>query len=288
MHPQAHRRHEGGERLRARAARAPHGDGAAARRPARARGRASSRFQAVGVGGAHGRDGLPLSRTSASGRRPEPSGDGGAARRLHPLQPLRARVPRGPGQRRDRHGLPQRRGQDRVRPGRPDGRLDLRRLRRMRPGLPDRSADAGLGDRRRGQGPSRERPRGRQRLPLLRRRLPDHLPRQGRQDPLRHRAQRPGQREPAVRQGPLRLRLRHPPRPADQAADPQAGRAEGGRRCDRPGQPLHPLPRGDLGRGARRRGSGPRPHPRPRRRRRRSRASARPRARTRKPTSCRS
>ena len=34
----------------------------------------------------------------------QPSGDGGAARRLHPVQPVRARLPRGPGQRRDRHG----------------------------------------------------------------------------------------------------------------------------------------------------------------------------------------
>ena len=33
--------------------------------------------------------------------------------------------------------------EDRVRPRRPDGRLDLRRLRRVRAGLPDRRADAG-------------------------------------------------------------------------------------------------------------------------------------------------
>ena len=58
------------------------------------------------------------------------------------------------------------------------------------------------------------RPRGRQRLPLLRRRLPAHLPDQGRQAALRHRPQRPGEPEPAVRQGPLRLRLREPIRSA--------------------------------------------------------------------------
>ena len=52
------------------------------------------------------------------------------------------------------------------------------------------------------------RPHGRQRLPLLRRRLPAHLPDQGRQDRRRHRQERPGQPEPAVREGPLRLRLR--------------------------------------------------------------------------------
>ena len=38
--------------------------------------------------------------------------------------------------------------EDRVRPRRPDGRLDLRRLRRMRAGLPDRRADAGARRRR--------------------------------------------------------------------------------------------------------------------------------------------
>ena len=46
----------------------------------------------------------------------------GQSRRLHPVRPVRARLPRGAGQRRDRHGLPQRRRQDRVRLRRPDGR----------------------------------------------------------------------------------------------------------------------------------------------------------------------
>ena len=76
----------------------------------------------------------------------------------------------------------------------------------------------------------RGRPPGRERVPLLRGRLPDHLQYQGRRDPLRHRAQRPGQREPAVRQRPLRLRLCQPSAPADQAAYPQAGPRQGGRR----------------------------------------------------------
>ena len=57
-----------------------------------------------------------------AGARPQPSGDGGASRRLHPVQALRARLPRGAGQRRDRHGLPRPRREDRVRPRRPDGR----------------------------------------------------------------------------------------------------------------------------------------------------------------------
>ena len=51
------------------------------------------------------------------------------------------------------------------------------------------------------------RSRGAQRLPLLRRRLPAHLSHQGRQAALRQRQERAGEREPALRQGPLRLRL---------------------------------------------------------------------------------
>ena len=77
----------------------------------------------------------------------EPPGDARQPRRLHPMQSLRPRLPRGSGQRRHRHGLPQSRRQDRVRFRRPDGRIDLRRLRRMRAGLPDRRADAGCADR---------------------------------------------------------------------------------------------------------------------------------------------
>ena len=80
--------------------------------------------------------------------RPQPSGDGGQSRRLHPVQSLRPRLPRGPGQRRHRHGRPRPSRKDRVRFRRPDGRLDLRRLRRMRAGLPDRRADAGDPGRR--------------------------------------------------------------------------------------------------------------------------------------------
>ncbi len=52
-------------------------------------------------------------------------------------------------------------------------------------------------------------------LPVLRRRLPADLQRQGQQDPLRRRPRRPGQPRPPVRQGPLRLRLRAPPAAPD-------------------------------------------------------------------------
>ena len=49
---------------------------------------------------------------------------------------------------------------------------------------------------------------GRFAVPVLRRRLPAHLPRQGQRDRPRRGPRRPGQPRAAVRQGPLRLRLR--------------------------------------------------------------------------------
>ena len=63
----------------------------------------------------------------------------------------------------------------------------------------------------------------------------------------------PANHEPPVRQGPLRLRLRAAPASPDQAADPQAGRAEA--QATSPSirtNWLRGVPRGDLGRGARR------------------------------------
>ena len=81
-------------------------------------------------------------RASASGRSLAP-GDRGQSRFLHPVHALRARLPRGAGERRHRLRLPRRALEDRVRPRRSDGRVHLRRLRRVRAGLPDRRADAG-------------------------------------------------------------------------------------------------------------------------------------------------
>ena len=211
-------------------------------------------------------------------------GDRGEPRRLHPVHALRARLPRGAGERRHRLRVPRRALEDRVRPRRPDGRLHLRRLRRMRAGLPDRRADARA--RRR---PDRRRQDSRLGLPVLRRRLPAHLPRQGQQDHLRAGQGRPGEPQPPVREGPLRLRLRAAPAPADQAADPQAGRAKKHKDFTVDPDNWHGgVPRGELGGGARFRGaracatsatptaSG------------RSPASARPRARTKRPTCSRS
>ena len=82
-------------------------------------------------------NGDPTGR-GARARRLEP-GDLGQPRRLHPVRPLRARLRRHPGQRRDR---PQRQGlhdPDRVRPERPDGRVVVRDLRRVRGRVPDRA-----------------------------------------------------------------------------------------------------------------------------------------------------
>ena len=106
----------------------------------------------------------------SAGRRPLASGDGGAPRRLHPVQSLRARLPRRTGQRRHRLRLPRRRIEDRVRPRRSDGRLHLRRLRRVRAGVPDRRADARPRCRQ-----DRARQAGRFGMSVLRRRLPAHL-----------------------------------------------------------------------------------------------------------------
>ena len=99
---------------------------------------------------------------------------------------------------------------------------------------------------------------------------------------------RPGEPGAALRQGPLRLRLRQPSRPADRAADPQGRRAEVGRRRGRSRQSLDAFPRGHLGRGDGARRRRPARDPRAQGRQRAWPASARPRARTRRPISSRS
>ena len=48
----------------------------------------------------------PLRPARRADARPQPSGDGGQSRRLHPVQSLRPRLPRSAGQRRHRHGRP--------------------------------------------------------------------------------------------------------------------------------------------------------------------------------------
>ncbi len=169
--------------------------------------------------------------------------DRGQSRFLHPVHALRARLPRRAGERRHRLRVPRRAFEDRLRSRRPDGRIDLRRVRRMRAGVPDRRAHAGA---RRGARQARQ--AGALGLPVLRRRLPAHLQRQGQQDPLRRRPRRSVESQAAVREGPLRLRLRASQAAADEAAHPQARRAEARGLHDGPVEPARVLPRGDAGR----------------------------------------
>ena len=221
--------------------------------------------------------GAPL-RDRARGRHPagerprrgplEPR-DRGEPRRLHPVRPLRPRLRRHPGQRRDR---PLRQGllhADRVRPERPDGRVVLRDLRRVRGRLSDGRAREQAHQRRPDQVAHRARLGGHG-LPVLRRRLRAHLPRgpRAQRDLVRRRPRAARLAAAPVREGPLRLGLRELAAAPHHAADPdrgvvsegaavvgrarrgprpaqEAGRARGLRRGDAP------LPRGELGRGAR-------------------------------------
>ncbi len=182
----------------------------------------------------------------AAGAGPLASRDGGQPRRLHPVHALRARLPRGAGQRRHRLRVSRRALADRVRPRRPDGRVDLRGLRRMRAGLPHGRARAGEGRLSRAG-----RAQGGVGVPVLRRRLPAHLPRQGRCDRPRRGPRRPRQPGAPVREGALRLRLRAPSAAADEAADPEARRAQSGRLRDGSRQSALGVPRSELGGGAR-------------------------------------
>ena len=210
-------------------------------------------------------------------------GDRGEPRRLHPVRPLRARLPRRTGQRRHRLRLPRRGLEDRVRPRRSDGRFHLCRLRRMRPGVSDRRAHA----RARGR-EDRGRQAGGVGLPVLRRRMPAHLPRQGQPDSLRAGQGRSCELEPTVRQGPLRLRLRAAQASPDEAADSQAWRGQAQGLHRRSGQLERRLPRSHLGGGARLRRQRLARRARHATARSRWPASARRRARTKRPTCSRS
>ena len=132
-------------------------------------------------------------------------------------------------------------------------------------------------------------PRGGQRVPLLRRRLPAHLPDQGRQAALRHRQGRPGEPEPAVREGPLRLRLRQQSAAPDQADGAQGRRAEMPPTIwSIPSNPWTHFREATWEEAMERAACGPEENPRPRRPARARRASARPRARTKRPICSRS
>ena len=160
--------HGGHDRQRARRALAEDGARAAAlRHPG---GAAYARLGARPLGeGAQGRQ-AALRAAPPAGRRSLAPRHRGQSRFLHPVHALPARLPRGAGERRDRLRVPRRALEDRVRSRRPDGRLDVRRVRRMRAGVPDRRAHAGA---RRRAGEARQ--AGALGVPVLRRRLPAHL-----------------------------------------------------------------------------------------------------------------
>ena len=80
-----------------------------------------------------------LPRGRGRGDRLLQPGHRGQPRRLHPLRPLRPRLRRHPGQRRHRPHGQGLRDPDRLRPRRPDGRVDVRHVRRVRRRLPDRA-----------------------------------------------------------------------------------------------------------------------------------------------------
>ena len=84
-------------------------------------------------------------------------------------------------------------------------------------------------------------------VPVLRRRLPAHLQHQGQQDSFRRRPRRAVESRPAVREGPLRFRLRASQAAPDQAADPQTRRAQARRFHDGPGESARIFPRSDAG-----------------------------------------
>ena len=116
----------------------------------------------------------------------------------------------------------------------PMGDSHLRRLRRMRAGLPDRRADAGDAGRCRN---GRARPTaGRLGVPVLRRRLPAHLSRQGQQDLHVDGRDGPANHDRLCVKGRFGFDYVAPSAAPDQAADPQGRRAEDRGRSGRSGQ----------------------------------------------------
>ncbi len=107
LHPHAVAGHEGQDPDRPRQDRAPHGRRAADHRSARCERTRTIRTASSGRSPSARRSSpaaSPSARRSRCRRRPQPRRDGGQSRRLHPVQSLRPRLPRGAGQRRHRHG----------------------------------------------------------------------------------------------------------------------------------------------------------------------------------------
>ena len=101
LHSHAVAGHEGQDPDRPRQDRAQHGRRASAHRPARSgASRTIPDSELWKTANAHEDRAGPLSQARATTRRarPQPSGDGGQSRRLHPVQSLRPRLPRSAGQ----------------------------------------------------------------------------------------------------------------------------------------------------------------------------------------------
>ena len=189
---QGRRRHEGEDGERAGEEVARDGVRAADGRPARARDEPRSRLQVLELGRCHGRHADEPLPEGSSPRRPTCTHSAiavnldacincglcvRACREVQANDVIGMAYPR-----------PRLQGRVRFRPG--HGAVDLRRLRRVRAGVPDGRAD-GEEPARRGRHARQLRDQlGRHAVPLLRRRLPDHGARQGREDPLRRRPRR--------------------------------------------------------------------------------------------------
>ena len=250
--------------------------------------RAASRTSNCGLGRTLGvRPAALRARARRRRARPVAPGDRGQPRRLHPVHALRARLPRGAGQRRDRLRVPRRARRrscstSTTRWARstcvacgecvqacPTGALMPARGAGLAGGRSRRSTRCARTAASAASSPTTSRTNT-----IVARRGP----------------RRPGQPRPAVRQGPLRLRLRAPPAAPDAAADPPRRRAPRIRPTSRSTRRLRcdvfreaswdealDVAAGGLTR-----------DPRHARRRSRSPASARPRAATRRPTCSRS
>ena len=283
-------RHEGAHRQRARQGVAQDGVRAAGRRPARARRRARPASALLELGRPDRGRRQPLPARAAS-RRPTVAIRRWRSTSTPASSALAACAPAARSRSTTSSAWPSRGEHAKIvfDLDDPMGDSHLRRLRRMRAGLPDRRADAGDAGRRRTASSQRAGPQGRHRLPVLRRRLPAHLPRQGQHDRRVEGRDGPANHNRLCVKGRFGFDYVAPPAAPDQAADPQAGRAQERDDTIDPANPLDAFPRGELGGGAR-----PSPptglttHPRPRRRQARWPASARPRAPTRRPTCSRS
>ncbi len=164
------------------------------------------RREVLAVGRSRGGDVEPLPVVARIARtRPQPPGDGRPSRRLHPVRALRAGLSRGPGQRRHRMAYRGHAAKVVFDFDDPMGQSTCVACGECVQACPTGALlPASVLDE---QGLAAHRPdrNGREPLPVLRRRLPDDLPPGRRPHPLRQRPRRPGESQPALRQGAVRV-----------------------------------------------------------------------------------